>query len=163
MDLSEPEAPSRLFEETRKRDLQIDFLINNAGFGSMGDFTELDLGRALNMIDLNVRALVDLTNRFLIPMRERKRGSTINVASPAGFQPVPFMATYAPTKAFVLSFSEALREANRSYGIKVIALCPGVTDTNFFSAAHMQKPPRRISQTADDVVKTALPGLKRGK
>jgi short-subunit dehydrogenase len=163
MDLSEPDAPARLFAETEKRDMQIDFLINNAGFGSMGDFTELDLDRALNMIDLNVRALVDLTNRFLTPMRERKSGSIINVASTAGFQPVPYMATYAATKAFVLSFSEALREENRPHGIKVMALCPGVTDTNFFAASHMQKPPRRIAQTADDVVKTALRGLKRGK
>ncbi len=163
MDLSEPDAPARLFEEKQKRELEIDFLINNAGFGSMGDFTTLDLERALNMIDLNIRALVDLTNRFLAPMRERKGGSIINVASTAGFQPVPFMATYAATKAFVLSFSEALREENRPYGIKVMALCPGVTDTNFFAAAHMQKPPRRIAQTPDDVVNTALRGLKRGK
>jgi short-subunit dehydrogenase len=163
MDLSEPDAPARLFAETQTRELEIDFLINNAGFGSMGDFTTLDLDRALNMIDLNIRALVDLTNRFLAPMRERKSGSIINVASTAGFQPVPFMATYAATKAFVLSFSEALREENRPYGIKVMALCPGVTDTNFFAASQMQKPPRRIAQTPDDVVKTALRGLKRGK
>ncbi len=163
MDLSEPDAPTRLFAETQKRELEIDFLINNAGFGSMGDFTTLDLDRALNMIDLNVRALTDMTNRFLLPMREHQSGSIINVASPAGFQPVPFMAAYAATKAFVLSFSEALREENRPYGIKVMALCPGVTDTNFFAASHMQKPPRRIAQTPDAVVDTALRGLKRGK
>src|SRR5260370_3903882 len=163
LDLSEPEAPARLFEETRKRDLQIDFLINNAGFGSMGDFTELDLDRALNMIDLNVRAMVDLTNRFLAPMRERQSGSIINVASTAGFQPVPFMATYAASKAFVLSFSEALWEENRSYGIKVLALCPGVTDTNFFEAARGHKPPARVSQTPEEVVDTALRGLAQGK
>src|SRR5216684_332119 len=163
LDLSEPKAPARLFEETQKRDMQIDFLINNAGFGSMGDFTELDLGRALNMIDLNVRALVDLTNRFLIPMRERKSGSIINVASTAGFQPVPFMATYAATKAFVLSFSEALWEENRPHGVKVMALCPGVTETNFFAASRMERPPARISQTPEEVVATALRGLARGK
>src|SRR5438876_8466405 len=163
MDLSEPDAPARLFEETQKRDLQIDFLINNAGFGSMGDFTTLDLDQALNMIDLNVRALVELTNRFLAPMRERQSGSIINVASTAGFQPVPFMATYAATKAFVLSFSEALWEENRPLGIKVMALCPGVTDTNFFDAAKIQRPPARISQTPEAVVETALRGLARGK
>src|SRR6266571_4531823 len=163
MDLSQPDAPARLFEETQKRDLQIDFLINNAGFGSMGDFTTLDLDRALNMIDLNVRALVELTNRFLAPMRERQSGSIINVASTAGFQPVPFMATYAATKAFVLSFSEALREENRPYGIKVMALCPGVTDTNFFAASRMERPPARISQTPEEVVETALRALRRGK
>ena len=81
-------------------------------------------------------------------MRERKSGAIINVASTAGFQPVPFMATYAATKAFVLSFSEALWEENRPYGIKVMALCPGVTDTNFFEASQMQRPPARTSQTA---------------
>ncbi len=164
MDLSQPDAPARLFAEAQQRELEIDLLINNAGFGSMGDFAKLDLARELNMIDLNVRALVELTQRFLVPMRERKRGAIINVASTAGFQPVPFMATYAATKAFVLSFSEALWEENRPYGIKVLALCPGVTETGFFEAAHMeQRPPGRIIQTADDVVDTALRGLKRGK
>jgi short-subunit dehydrogenase len=163
MDLSEPDAPARLFEETQKRGLEIDLLINNAGFGSMGDFAKLDLQRELDMIDLNVRSLVELTQRFLVPMRERKSGSIINVASTAGFQPVPFMATYAATKAFVLSFSEALWEENRPHGVKVMALCPGVTDTNFFEASRMQRPPARISQTAADVVDTALRGLARGK
>jgi short-subunit dehydrogenase len=164
IDLSQPESPARLFEETTKRDLQIDFLINNAGFGSMGDFAKLDRARELNMIDLNVRALVDLTHLFLQPMRERKGGVIINVASTAGFQPVPFMATYAATKAFVLSFSEALWEENRPFGIQVMALCPGVTETGFFEAAHMkQKPPARVSQTPDEVVETALRALKRGK
>jgi uncharacterized protein len=163
MDLSERDAPARLFEETQKRGLEIDFLINNAGFGSMGDFAKLDPQRELDMIDLNVRSLVELTHRFLVPMRERKSGSIINVASTAGFQPVPFMATYAATKAFVLSFSEALWEENRPHGVKVMALCPGVTDTNFFEASRMQRPPARISQTAADVVDTALRGLARGK
>jgi short-subunit dehydrogenase len=115
------------------------------------------------MIDLNVKAVVDLTYRFLAPMRERKRGAIINVASTAAFQPVPFMATYAATKAFVLSFSEALWEENRPYGIEILALCPGVTDTNFFEASHGQKPPARVAQTADEVVDAALRALGRGK
>src|SRR5712675_3068215 len=163
MDLSERDAPARLFAEAQNRGLEIDFLINNAGFGSMGEFTKLDLDHELNMIDLNVRSLVELTHRFLVPMRERKRGSIINVASTAGFQPVPFMATYAATKAFVLSFSEALWEENRTYGIKVMALCPGVTETGFFVASQMKKPPARFVQTSEEVVETALRGLKRGK
>ena len=162
-DLSERDAPARLFEEAQKRELEINFLINNAGFGSMGDFAKLDLERESNMIDLNVRALVELTHLFLVPMRERKSGSIINVASTAGFQPVPFMGTYAATKAFVLSFSEALWEENRPYGVKVMALCPGVTQTNFFDAAKIQKPPARISQTPEAVVETALRALARGK
>src|SRR6185436_12887612 len=163
LDLSQPDAPARLLEETRERNLEIDLLINNAGFGSMGEFAQLDLARELNMIDLNVRSLVELTYLFLQPMRERKGGSIINVASTASFQPVPFMATYAATKAFVLSFSEALWEENRTYGVKVMALCPGVTETGFFVASKMDRPPARVSQTAEEVVDTALRALKRGK
>jgi short-subunit dehydrogenase len=163
LDLSEPDAPERLFAEAEKRGLTIDLLINNAGFGSMGDFSQLDLARELNMIDLNIKSLVDLTYKFLAPMRERKQGAIINVASTAGFQAVPFMATYAATKAFVLSFSEALWEENRPFGIQVMALCPGVTETNFFEAARGKKPPARVAQTPDEVVETALKGLSRGK
>jgi len=138
-------------------------LVNNAGFGSFGDFAKADLARELNMIDLNIKSLVELTYRFLQPMRARRQGAIINVASTAAFQAVPFMATYAATKAFVLSFSEALWEENRTFGIKVMALCPGVTDTNFFEAAHGEKPPARASQTPEEVVDTALRGLARGK
>src|SRR6267143_217979 len=163
LDLSQPESPARLYEEAEKRGLTVDLLINNAGFGSMGEFSKLDLARELNMIDLNIKSLVDLTHRFLGPMIERKQGAIINVASTAAFQPVPFMATYAATKAFVLSFSEALWEENRPYGIKVLALCPGVTDTNFFAAVHARTPPARISQTPEEVVETALRALRRGK
>lgn len=163
MDLSQPESPARLFEEAEKRGLTVDMLINNAGFGSFGDFSKLELERELNMIDLNVRSLVDLTYRFLAPMRQRKQGAIINVASTAGFQAVPFMATYAATKAFVLSFSEALWEENRPHGVKVMALCPGVTETNFFEAARGEKPPARAAQMPEEVVETALRGLARGK
>jgi short-subunit dehydrogenase len=163
LDLSKPESPARLFDEAHRRGLTVDTLVNNAGFGSFGDFTKQDLGRELNMIDLNIKSLVDLTYRFLIPMRERKQGAIINVASTAGFQGVPFMATYAATKAFVLSFSEALWEENRPHGIKVLALCPGVTDTNFFEAARGQKPPARVAQSPEDVVDTALRALARGR
>ncbi len=163
LDLSEAESPARLFEEAEKRGLFVDLLINNPGFGSMGEFSTLDLARELNMIDLNIKALVELTHQFLQPMLERKQGAIINVASTAAFQPVPFMATYAATKAFVLSFSEALWEENRTYGIKVMALCPGVTDTNFFEAARGHKPPARVSQTPEEVVDVALRGLAHGK
>jgi hypothetical protein len=163
LDLSLPEAAARLFEETEKRGLFVEMLINNAGFGSMGEFSKLDLARELNMIDLNIKSLVELTYRFLQPMLEHKQGAIINVASTAAFQPVPFMATYAATKAFVLSFSEALWEENRAHGIKVMALCPGVTETNFFEAARGHKPPARVSQTPEEVVDTALRGFARGR
>jgi short-subunit dehydrogenase len=115
------------------------------------------------MIDLNVKSLLELTHLFLQPMIERKQGAIINVASTAAFQPVPFMATYAATKAFVLSFSEALWEENRGYGIKVLALCPGVTETNFFEAARGHKPPARASQTPEEVVDVALRGLAQSR
>jgi uncharacterized protein len=160
LDLSKADSPARLLEEAEKRGLIVDTLVNNAGFGSMNEFSKLELARELNMIDLNIKALVELTHRFLQPMLERKQGTIINVASTAGFQPVPFMATYAATKAFVLSFSEALWEENRVHGINVMALCPGVTDTNFFEAARGFKPPARVAQSADEVVDTALRGLK---
>jgi len=163
LDLQQPDAGAQLFEETKKRELEIEMLINNAGFGSMGDFVKLDPNHELEMLQLNIRALVDLTHRFLGPMRERKRGTIINVASTAAFQAVPYMATYAATKAFVLSFSEALWEENRSHGVHVMALCPGVTETNFFEAAGIDRPPMRTIQTPEEVVETALRALPREK
>jgi short-subunit dehydrogenase len=162
-DLTGPDAAARLLAETQKRELVIDMLVNNAGFGSMGEFTRLDLATELQMIDLNVKSLVDLTYKFLLPMREQRHGTIINVASTAAFQAVPFMATYAATKAFVLSFSEALAEENGRHGIRVLALCPGVTDTNFFEASKIDQPPMRTVQTAEEVVDAALRGLARGK
>jgi uncharacterized protein len=163
LDLTNPEARAQLFEETKNRGLEIDTLINNAGFGSMNDFAKIELERELEMIELNITAVVDLTHRFLGPMRERKGGTIINVASTAGFQPVPYMATYAATKAFVLSFSEALWDENRMHGIHVMALCPGVTETNFFDAAGIDRPPMRAVQTPEEVVETALRALPRKK
>src|SRR5687768_10637265 len=163
IDLLQPDAPEQLLQETQRRDLLIDMLVNNAGFGSMNDFVKLDLARELEMIDLNVKSLVALTHRFLGPMRERKQGTILNVASTAGFQPVPYMATYAATKAFVLSFSEALWEENREHGVHVMALCLGVTETNFFAASKMDRPPMRTIQTPEEVVDTALRGLRQQK
>lgn len=162
-DLSEREAPARVFDETERRGLQVETLINNAGYGSVGEFAELELGNELAMIDLNVRALAELTHRYLQPMRARRRGAIVNVASTVAFQPVPFMATYAGTKAFVLSFSEALWEENRARGIRVLALCPGSTDTKFFEVAGTATPPRGVLQTPEEVVETAFAALERGQ
>lgn len=163
LDLTKENAAAELFEETMRRRIEVEMLINNAGFGSMGDFATLDLGRELEMIDLNIKALVALTHLYLKPMRERQKGTILNVASTAAFQGVPYMATYAATKAFVLSFSEALWDENHKLGVHVMALCPGVTETNFFAAAQTDKPPMRVAQTPDQVVDTALKGLKRGR
>jgi uncharacterized protein len=161
VDLNDFEADQRLFEETEKHGMEVDWLINNAGFGSMGDFVELNLERELEMIGLNVMVLVALTHRYLQGMRKRKRGTIINVSSTAGFQPVPFMATYAATKAFVTSFTEAIAEENRRFGIIATALCPGPTDTNFFTAANST--PFSAMQTAEEVVETALRAIERQK
>jgi len=163
LDLATLEAPAQLFEETQKRGMEIDTLINNAGFGSMGYFDQLDLARELQILDLNIRTVVELTHRFLLPMRKKKQGTIVNVASTAGFQPVPFMATYAASKAFVLTFSEALWEENRKHGVHVMALCPGVTETNFFEASKMDRPPMRTAQTPEEVVDAALRGMARKK
>ena len=164
LDLTEPNAHETLFEETEKHGFEIDWLVNNAGFGSYGDFANLPLDHELKMVELNIRTLVALTHTYLRPMRKRKGGKIINVSSAAGFQPIPFMATYAATKAFVNSFSEALAEECRPFGIQVLDLCPGSTKTNFFKAAKMDKPIAvKGQQTAKEVVETALAAVKNGR
>ncbi len=163
IDLIDFEADLRLFNETEKRGLEVDWLINNAGFGSMNDFAKLELARELEMISLNVSALVALTHRYLQKMRERRSGVIINVSSTASFQPIPFMATYAATKAFVTSFSEAIAEENRPFNILVTALCPGPTDTNFFNVAQAEAFKMKGMQTAEAVVETALNAVDKGK
>ena len=163
IDLNEQEADRRLFNETERHEMQVEWLVNNAGFGSMGDFADLDLENELKMINLNVSVLVALTHRYLKQMRERKSGTIINVASTASFQPVPFMATYAATKAFVRSFSEAIAEENRPHGITVTALCPGPTDTNFFNVADAKPLQIKGMQSPEEVVETALKAVKSGK
>ena len=168
MDLTDFEADARLYKETEQHNLEVEWLINNAGFGSMGDFARLDLEKELEMINLNIWALVALTHRYLQKMRERKSGTIINVASTASFQPVPFMATYAATKAFVRSFSEAIAEENRPFNINIMALCPGPTETNFFAAADVSADVKNAflkkgMQTPEAVVETALDAARRGK
>lgn len=167
LDLNDYEADKRLFDETEKHGFEVEWLINNAGFGSMGEFAELELERELEMINLNVSALVALTHRYLQKMRERKSGVIVNVASTASFQPVPFMATYAATKAFVRSFSEAIAEENRPYNITVNAFCPGPTKTNFFDASQIKGDVREAMfqkgiQTPEEVVETALNAVRNG-
>ncbi len=164
LDLTEDGSDLKLFDETERHGFEVAWLINNAGFGSVGDFSKLAIDRELQMIDLNVRSLVALTHRYLVPMRERKQGTIINVSSAAGFQPLPFWATYAATKAFVTSFTEAVAEENRPYGIRVLALCPGSTKTNFFAASNIERPITvKGQQTAEKVVETALRALRSGR
>lgn len=163
LDLTAFEADKKLFEETEHHGFEIEWLINNAGFGSMGDFSELDLENELQMIDLNISALVALTYRYLKEMREQKKGVIINVSSTASFQAIPFMATYAATKAFVTSFSQALAEENRLHNITVTAVCPGPTETNFFAAAKAVPFSAKGMQTPEAVVEKALKAVKKRK
>ena len=163
LDLTGEDAAQTLFAETRKHDFEIEWLINNAGFGSMGDFARLDFEKETGMIDLNIRVLVALSHLYLQSMRQRKSGVIINVASTAGFQPIPFMATYAATKAFVNSFSEAISEENRPHNIVVTALCPGPTETNFFETANAEALKIKGMETPEAVVETALSAVKNGR
>lgn len=138
-DLGQTAAPAQIFEETKKRGIAVDFLVNNAGFGTNGPFTELDLSREKEMIAVNCTALLELTHHYAVPMRERKFGRILNIASTAGFQPGPFMATYYATKAFVVSFSEALAFELEGTGVTVTCHCPGATKTEFASTAGNDK------------------------
>ncbi|ACU61569.1 SDR family NAD(P)-dependent oxidoreductase [Chitinophaga pinensis] len=169
LDLSIADADQQLVAEVADKGLDVDLLINNAGIGSAGDFTYLPLAGELRMMQLNMQTLVALTHHYLIPMRIRKQGTVINVASMACFQPSPFMATYAASKAFVRSFTEAVAEENSPFNIQVMLLCPGATETSFFDNAQMKKDDRQTIlgntqlQTPEQVVTAALKGLQKGK
>jgi uncharacterized protein len=130
-DLSLPAAAAEIFERVSAVPVPVDVLINNAGFGLLGRFWELDEAQQVNMIQLNVTALTHLTRLFLPGMIERRRGRILNVASTAAFQPGPLMSVYYATKAYVVSFSEAIHNECRDFGVTVTALCPGPTRTEF--------------------------------
>lgn len=165
-DLTESNAATDVFDITKNRGLTIDLLINNAGFGDYGDFAERDGERQIKMVQLNILSLVDLTHKFLPLMRQRRSGSIINVASIAGFQPIPYLSVYAASKAFVLNFSEALWAENRKYGVRVLVVCPGPTETNFFTAANFPSAftgkTSKVS-TPEEVVSDALKALEKGE
>lgn len=167
-DLSDAAAPARVASEVAARGLSIDLLVNNAGFGSHGFFDERPAERETDMVDLNVRAVVALSRLFLPGMVARGRGAIVNVASTAGFQPVPFMATYGATKAFVLSFSEALWAENQDRikagaDIRMVCLCPGGTDTPFdFGSAEMRGRFDSLPQSRpEDVARAGLDALDK--
>lgn len=135
LDLCATDAGSKLAESLAERRLDVDVLVNNAGFGTFGAFVQTDLDEQVRMIQLNVLALTDLTRRLVPPMVARRRGWVMNVASTAAFQPGPYMAVYFATKAYVLSFSEALASELEGTGVVVSALCPGATATGFQATA----------------------------
>jgi uncharacterized protein len=130
-DLSIPDAAREVFDELTSAGLNVELLINNAGFGLVGRFWELDEEQQMRMVQLNVGALTHLTRLFLPGFVQRRRGQVLNIASTAAFQPGPLMAVYYATKAYVVSFSEAMHNEVRDYGITITALCPGPTKTEF--------------------------------
>lgn len=134
-DLTKLNAVKELYSEIKAQNLNIDVLINNAGFGLLGEFDKLDIDKEINMINLNVSALTELTYYVLKEMKQRNEGKILNVASIAAFAPGPLMAVYHATKAYVLSFSEALAEDLKETGIAITILCPGPTSTNFGKVA----------------------------
>jgi uncharacterized protein len=161
-DLSVPGAARSLASQVRARELDVDLLINNAGFGARGEFWTLPLDRQSQMLGLNVHALVELTHLLLPAMVTQKRGTVVNVSSTAGFQPMAYTATYGATKAFITSFSMALAEEVRPYGVKVVTLCPGATRTNFFVSGNYQRHSLPGGMQAPEaVVRSALKALDR--
>ncbi len=167
-DLSNLSSAREIFDETQGEGLDIDLLVNNAGFGTYGPFVDGDMKKELEMIQLNVLALTALTKLYLPGMVQRKRGRVMNVASTAAFQPGPLMAVYYATKAYVLSFSEALANELKGSGVSVTALCPGPTETGFQAAAKMEDSKLVASgqvkmMDAQTVAEAGYRGLMSGK
>jgi short-subunit dehydrogenase len=160
-DLSDPSATDAIVAELGARSIEIDLLVNNAGFGTHGEFATLPAQRERDEIVVNVYAPAALIRALLPAMIARKNGAIVNVASTAAFQPVPYMATYGATKAFLLSFGEALAEEVRAHGVRVVVLCPGQTETAFFDGIDDARVGR--ARTAEQVVATALRALERGQ
>lgn len=138
-DLSANNAAQEVYDETKKQNIQIDYLINNAGFGDFGMFAETDWNKELQMINLNITTLTQFTKLYLQDMVKRRNGKIMNVASTAAFQSGPTMAVYYATKAYVLSFSEAIDNEVSDKGVTVTALCPGATESGFQAAAAMEE------------------------
>lgn len=137
-DLSLHDSPAEIFSRLQQENIRVDILVNNAGFGEYGLFTETRWNKEAQMIDLNIRALTELTKLFLPSMTGNKYGRIMNVASTASFQPGPLMAVYFATKAYVLSFSEAIANELQGTGVTVTALCPGPTESGFKKAASLE-------------------------
>jgi uncharacterized protein len=166
-DLAKPEAPETIYTKTEELGIHIETLVNNAGFAEYGLFAQSELKAQLNMIALNIAALTHLTHRYVQTMKQYRFGRILNVASTAAFQPGPLMAVYYASKAYVLSFSEALRNELSDYNIAVTALCPGPTETDFFQkqpkmlGSHLLK--RGSLMSANEVSEIGYAALKRNK
>src|SRR5579863_2115099 len=166
LDLTAGPAPQFLFDQLQREGIAVDILVNNAGYGVLGKFSKVPLEENLGQIQLNVTALTHLTKLFLGPMIERHSGKILNVASTAGFQPGPLMAVYYATKAYVISFSEALANELKGSGVSVTCFCPGATDTGFQHRAENAESRLFKSLRPMDVKKVARDGyrgLKKNK
>jgi uncharacterized protein len=162
-DLADPKAPQALFDATEAAGLHVEILINNAGLGQYGDFAATDLEQELAQIRVNCEAAVHLTRLFVPQMVAHHRGWVMVLASTASFQPVPFLSTYAATKAFDRFFALGLAEEVAPYGVKVTALCPGPTESEFFDVAGATKFKDRKIQSAEEVARLGLQALAAGK
>jgi short-subunit dehydrogenase len=164
-DLSLPQEPQRIFNELQAANIHVDVLVNNAGFGAIGVFADLSQDRQLEMIQVNIAALTALTRLFLPGMVRANRGGILNVGSVAGFVAGPGMAVYYATKAYVLSFSEALSTELEGTGVIVSVLCPGPTLTNFGNVAGTKqiKTTRVPTMTAEEVARQGHHDFRRGK
>jgi len=162
-DLAERFGPEEVFAFTKGKGIDVELLVNNAGFGAYGEFARMDLARMLEMVQVNVAAVVHLTHLYLQPMIERKRGYILIVASTAAFQGVPYLTAYGATKGFDLLFAEALAEETRACGVRVCALCPGTTASEFQEVAGQPKRVQRKKETAEKVARTGLRALESGK
>jgi uncharacterized protein len=164
-DLSDADARRRLGSEIEQRGLTVEVLVNNAGFGSAGRFDRLDAAREVEMVRVNVEAVVDLCGRYVPGMVERGRGAVLNVASTAAFQPLPRQATYAASKAFVLSFTDALHEELARTGVAATTLCPGPVKTEFWDSAGIEAEgiPGFVLSDSADVAEAGIKGLEKGR
>lgn len=164
-DLSRPDAPEEMYAELRRQSVQVDFLVNNAGFGAHGPFAEVEAPVHLDMVQVNVTALTHLTRLFLPQMIERRQGRVLNVASTAAFVPGPYMSVYYASKAYVLSHSVALARELRRSGVSVTALCPGPTRTGFQQRAKMADARlfRLRMMDSEAVARAGYEGMLRGR
>ncbi len=163
-DLTDISFAGQLYDTIKEKGLQIQLLVNNAGAGYVGTIQDADVTRMVELVELNVRSLTELTYLYLHEMLARQQGAIINVASVAAFQPVVYMPVYAASKAFVMHFSEALWAETRDQGVRVMALCPGTTQTDFFDSAGVGGwLKKHRSQTVEQVVKAALRGLRKNR
>lgn len=163
-DLSDPAGPARLLRAVEATGVFVEHLFNSAGFGTTGRFAQLDPARETAMVRLNTLAPLELTHGLIGRMLNERRGGVVNVASTAAFQPVPFMATYGATKAFVLSFTEALATELAGTGVHAMALCPGPVRTGFQETAGFTKPVLAIAElSAGRTIEGALHAYERGE